>query len=401
MTNSIPRRTFLQAAGLAGVALAVPNIITSTALHAADNTPPASERIVTADIRAGLERHDRALYIKTGWIRDPYIVLAPDGYYYLTGTTPNPDDPREAADPYNSGLGTNSVVGYHVRVWRSADLVTWNYLGTPFSLRDGYWARKNPKSFQGDSSQWRLWAPETHFFNGKWHIVHTSPGPVGKGSNLAVTQGNEIKGPYDFPLGDLARGRMDPSLFRDDDGTVYLLWGNTMIAPLTKDLTGFSAKPWRIDPANRVIGHEGATLRKIGGKYVNFGTAWSTDGGRKGSYNLYYCTADKITGPYGPRRFAGRFLGHGTPFQYKAGQWWCTAFFNANVPPLTRLQARGADLGKNAQTINEQGVTIVPLNVTIDASGEVHVRAIDPDYANPGPDEKQKFDLPPIPYASR
>ena len=41
---------------------------------------------------------------------------------------------------------------------------------------------------------------------------------------------------------------------------------------------------------------------KVGGKYVHLGTAWSTDQGRKGSYNLYYCVADTITGPYGPRK---------------------------------------------------------------------------------------------------
>ena len=56
-------------------------------------------------IRAGLKCHDRALYIKAGWIRDPYITLGPDDYYYLTGTQPNPNDPREAEDPYNIGLG--------------------------------------------------------------------------------------------------------------------------------------------------------------------------------------------------------------------------------------------------------------------------------------------------------
>ena len=26
-------------------------------------------------IAAGLESHDHALYIKTGWMRDPYIIL--------------------------------------------------------------------------------------------------------------------------------------------------------------------------------------------------------------------------------------------------------------------------------------------------------------------------------------
>jgi hypothetical protein len=71
-----------------------------------------------ATIRAGLKSHDRALFIKAGWIRDPYITLGPDDYYYLTGTQPNTNDPREAEDPYNLGLGENSIVGGEVRVYR-------------------------------------------------------------------------------------------------------------------------------------------------------------------------------------------------------------------------------------------------------------------------------------------
>jgi hypothetical protein len=193
----------------------------------------------------------------------------------------------------------------------------------------------------------------------------------------------------------------DPSIFTDDDGSRYVLWQNTMIAPVNQELSDYTAKPVRIDPSGtrpgpdgeliRRIGHEGATMIKIGGKYVHLGTAWSTDKGRKGSYNLYYCVADKITGPYGPRKFAGRFLGHGTPFKDKEGKWWCTAFFNANIPPESREGIQSRDLGDNARTINEQGVTIVPLDVRVLADGEIYIRAIDPDYAVPGPDEAQKF----------
>ena len=355
------------------------------------------------EIAEGLKSHDRALHIKDGWIRDPYVFLAPDGYYYLTGTTPNPRDPREAAEPHNTGLGRGSIVGYHMQLWRSKDLITWESLGSPFSLLDGYWAKKMPKAFQGkDRSAWHLWAPEVHLLNGRWHIVHTTPAPVRGGSNLAVTKGDRIEGPYTFPLGELSKGRHDPSLFQDASGTVYLLWGNTMIAPLNKEMTGFTAEPVRIDPGGsrpgpdgkplRRIGHEGATLRKIGSTYVHFGTAWSTDQGRKGTYNLYYCTADKITGPYGPRKFAGRFLGHGTPFQDKQGRWWCTAFYNANVPPLTREQIKTKPMGDNAYTINPQGVTIVPLDVRILGDGDVYIRAKDPDHGKPGAEEVQKFE---------
>jgi hypothetical protein len=170
---------------------------------------------------------------------------------------------------------------------------------------------------------------------------------------------------------------------------------------LNNDFTAFTAEPVRIDPAGSrvnsegrnisVIGHEGATMIKVGQKYVHLGTAWSTDMGRKGSYNLYYCTADKITGPYGPRQFAGRFLGHGTPFQTRDGQWWCTAFFNGNVPPLPREGIERRDLSADAQTINQRGTTIVPLEVKAQPSGDAYIRALDPAYATPGPDEVQKF----------
>ena len=191
----------------------------------------------------------------------------------------------------------------------------------------------------------------------------------------------------------------DPSLFKDGD-TWYMLWENTMIAPLAKDFSGFTAEPVRIDPAGSRpgpqgkpisrIGHEGATMMKVGDKFVHLGTAWSTDKGRKGSYNLYYCSSDKITGPYGPRKFAGRFLGHGTPFQTLDGKWWCTAFFNANQLPLSREGIEKRGLSGDAQTINQRGVTIVPLEVGM-KDGDVSIRAIDPDYATPGPDEAQKF----------
>jgi len=346
-------------------------------------------------IRAGLKSHDRALYIKAGWIRDPYITIGPDDYYYLTGTQPREGDPREAQNPYNIGLGDASVVGDQVRAYRSKDLIEWESLGPIFSVDD------TEKARQGKKIPKRLmWAPEVHWMpelgeDGRWALVHCPK----KHSSLVLSEGKELKGPWTHSIRKGMGERHDPSLFTDDDGTVYMLWLNTMIAPLNKDLTRYTADPVRIDPAGSRpgpdgtpishIGHEGATMIKVGGKYVHLGTAWSTDSGRKGSYNLYYCVADKITGPYGPRKFAGRFLGHGTPFQTKDGKWWFTAFFNGNAPPEPREGIETRDIGDNARTINEQGVTIVPLDVRMLDSGEVYIRAKDPAYANPGPDEAQ------------
>ena len=344
-------------------------------------------------ISDGLRAHDRALHIKDGWIRDPYVVLAPDGSYYLTGTTQLPDDPRERADRFNTGLGPRSAVGWKMRLWRSEDLVKWESLGIPFTLKDGIWFEERPEQFKKTTeSTWRLWAPEVHFLGDRWALVHTSPSPV-RGANFALSRGTKIGAPWEHPMGNKIGRRHDPSLFQDDDGTWWMVWGATRIAPLTSDFSDFAADPVTIGPSGEFpkMGHEGCLLRKIGGKYILFGTGWSTGQMRRGTYNLYYTVADEITGPYGKRKFAGRFLGHGTPFQDKRGRWWCTAFFNANVPPLTREDARGKDLGETAQTINPQGVTIVPLDVRMLDDGTVRIRAKDPDYAVPGPDEAQQF----------
>ncbi|MEL6695926.1 MAG: hypothetical protein AAFP89_06775 [Bacteroidota bacterium] len=62
-------------------------------------------------IETGLKSHDRALFIHNDWIRDPYIILRPDDYCYLTGTTTNPGDTAILSDPYNKGLFKGSLIG--------------------------------------------------------------------------------------------------------------------------------------------------------------------------------------------------------------------------------------------------------------------------------------------------
>lgn len=366
----------------------------------AQSLPPGVQPAMSrAEIEAGLKSRDRALYIKQGWIRDPYITRGPDDFFYLTGTTPNEGDPRETSDPYNVGLWETSIVGNTVRIWRSRDLVEWESLGTPFTLpRDSYRAQTNTQPVDGGRY---VWAPELHWLGDRWALIHCPE----RNANLAFSSGRDVAGPWTHPMGPaLGENKHDPSLFKDGE-TWWMLWSNTMLAPIKPDFSGLARPGVRIDPAGtrpnpdgadkppiRRIGHEGATMIKVGDRYVHLGTAWSTDLGRKGSYNLYYCTSTSITGPYGPRRFAGRFLGHGTPFQTRDGQWWCTAFFNGNVPPLPRDGIETRDLSADAQTINQRGTTIVPLEVRVLPDGDVRIRALDPAYATPGPDEVQKFE---------
>jgi len=326
----------------------------------------------TATTLKQIQAHDRAVYIQDHWMRDPYITLAPDGWYYLTGTT-----------------GVNQDGKWDdIMAWRSQDLANWEPLPNPWSLADSKWIQPPEAGNTDPDKRLKLWAPEAHFINGRWVIVHTTSGRL---SNLLLG-GAELKPPFTETMGKDFGHRHDPSLFVDQ-GTTWLIYACARIVPLKPDFSGFSGPEVNLSPSNRKLGHEGCTILKIGPKYVLFGTAWSTDTMRHGTYNLYYCTADQITGPYGPRKFAGRFLGHGTPFQDKAGRWWCTAFYNANKPPVKDDQA-GAELADTAYTLNQQGTTIVPLDVKI-VDDDVVVRPLDPRYASPGPEEVQKFESSP------
>ncbi|MCB1092022.1 MAG: sulfatase-like hydrolase/transferase, partial [Verrucomicrobiae bacterium] len=315
--------------------------IVNTRIEAGAKAPDVPKTQPRAEIEAGLKTHDRVLFIHNAWIRDPYIVRRPgDDWFYLTGTTPNRNDPREQGDPYNSGLGEESLVGWQANVWRSRDLIDWEALPDSYSLKDGIWFAENRAAFEATNpDQWRLWAPELHWIDGlrRWALVHTSPSPV-KGANLSLSAGAEVGGPWANPLGSAIGRRHDPSLFCDDDGTWWMIWGATSIAPLKPDFSDFAGDPVDIGPSGDAakMGHEGCLILKMHDKYVLFGTGWSTGQMRRGSYNLYYATADAISGPYCERKFAGRFLGHGTPFQDREGRWWCTAFYNANVPPESR-----------------------------------------------------------------
>lgn len=328
-----------------------------------------------SDLLTKVAQHNQAIHIMDDWMRDPYITLGPDGMYYLTATQQN-----------------NGTKNLGVPVWKSSDLVNWQSLGFPYSLKDAsnyldVEQKQQEKNKNNPNAKGlRLWAPELHFIDGKWVIVHTSSAGLG---NLAITENDQLSGPFQ-DMGARFNRHHDPTIFIDDDSSRYLVAKCTELIKLKDDLSGFDGEPILIGPSNRKMGHEGAFILKIEGKYVLFGTAWSTDQMRHGTYNLYYCTSDKLEGPYGPRKFAGRFLGHGTIFKDKLGRWWCTAFYNANQPPLNGKKAKEMDLSDTAYTINKQGLTLVPMEINM-KDGEVVIYPKDNNYRYPGKEEAQQF----------
>ena len=319
-----------------------------------------------------VKNHNKAVLVLREQMRDPFIQLAPDGYYYLSCTRGLVNFPDQLP-------ATQS--------WRRKNLVDWEDLGVIWEAKNGVFGQELIAAAEKRDITPAIWAPEIHFVNGRWVIVHTTNMRM---ANLMLTKGSELKGPYEEPMALDFGFHRDPALFIDDDETPWLITNCTEIRKLKKDFSGFDGFHKLLNPQDRYLGHEGAYIVKFENKYVLFGTAWSTDNMRRGTYNLYYCTADSVTGPYGPRKFAGRFLGHGTPFQDKEGRWWCTAFTNADNPPLEPEDAKNKDLSGSAYTINRQGLTLVPIEIKM-VNGDVEVTAKDENHRYPGEEELQKF----------
>lgn len=315
------------------------------------------------------------------WMRDPYIFIGPDQNYYLTYTNGKMEMP----------------------IWKSTNLKDWQKISEAYSMSQLTFAndiqevrnnmnKSNKVYYDGKlidrlnnkDEKMKLWAPEIYFINNKWYAVHTTNCRIS-----VILSSDDVKfQKYELPFDDKFGLHHDPSIFIDDDGSKWLIDKCAEIRKFNNEMNDFEGETIKLNPANRKMGHEGCQIIKFGNKYVWFGTAWSKDELRKGTYNLYYATAENIEGPYSDRKFAGRCLGHGTVFKDKKGQWWCTAFLNGDYKSPTEVN-KGVD-PSIATTMNKQGLTLVPLSIEM-IDGDVSVKALDPEYANPGKEENQKF----------
>lgn len=266
-------------------------------------------------------------------IRDTFIYNAPDGFYYLTGTTRRP-----------GGNHWNNTGG--VQVWRSPDLERFESLGTVFDYEE------RPESWQNQVSRnHNCWAPEIIFYeNTFWITYSTAPG-----CGLLKSAGGKIEGPY-LDMGRVVNKGIDSGFFLEDE-RLYLIWQNGRIAPVSRDGRTMTEEPVLLLPEDgQEVGYEGAGLIKVRGpsadRYVLYAAEWNGDYRIDGSYDMMYATAPRLAGPYGPRRLLVPHGGHGCLFYDKQGRLRYTLFGNDRSAPFRRgagtgfvkIEERGGDL---------------------------------------------------------
>lgn len=212
-------------------------------------------------------------------------------------------------------------------IMRSTDLVNWTIARYAYDTLASVDELNltNGRNAYGRGS----WASSLRYHNGLFYVT-----------TFAQTTGKT----YIFSTDNIEKGRWkkvsfspsfhDHSLFFDDDGRVYLVYGNgrLRIRELNDDASGL--KQGGLDHvlidnasapagANIGLGAEGSQLYKINGRYYLFNIAWPKGGMR----TVIVHRADKITGPWEGRvALADRGIAQGGLVNTPEGKWYAYLF---------------------------------------------------------------------------
>ncbi|MDO6430329.1 family 43 glycosylhydrolase [Flavitalea sp. BT771] len=229
-----------------------------------------------------------------------------------------------------------------VPIMRSKDLVNWDIVGYAYDRLDDVdeLDLNNGKSAYGRGS----WASSLRYHDGRFY-VSTFSGTTGK-TYIYTTQDIE-KGPWKAVS--FKPSLHDNSLFFDEDGKAYMLYGSgkIMLAELNDDLSGIregTTPQMIIEDASSVAGPiglraEGSQLFRIDGKYYLFNITWP----RGGMRTVTIHRADRLTGPYvGRVALQDKGVAQGGLINTPNGEWYAYLFrdFGAvgRVPYMVPVQ---------------------------------------------------------------
>jgi len=268
-------------------------------------------------------------------LRDASVLRAPQGVYYLTGTTPG--DYPGSPDDWQNNRG--------VRVWKSDDLREWEDLGLVWDLttdpetgHDARWQTELypwPGAPDGVRARGMI-APRLAHDGERFWITYSMNG-YGAG---AMPGSGQVDGTYlntkvMHEISAAPTDKSDASLFTDTDGTVYLVWGGGNLAK-TRNHTELQAMakkgdnevgvedpihylPARIEgwPNLQDMPQHGApygvsVFHHQGRYYFTFTATTKRDGGIH--EDSFICTADHLLGPYSPPRLLALDSGRVTLF---------------------------------------------------------------------------------------
>jgi beta-xylosidase len=229
-----------------------------------------------------------------------------------------------------------------VPIMKSKDLVNWQLVNYAYNVLDSVDALtlSNGKSTYGKGT----WASCLRYHD---HTFYVSTFAQTTGKTYIYTTRDIEKGPWKEIS--FRPAYHDHSIFFDDDGHVYMIYGagNLRMAELKDDLSGIKEGTDHVLiknaslPAGANVGlpAEGSQLFKVKGKYYLFNITWP----RGGMRTVVIHRADKITGPYeGKMGLQDLGVAQGGMIDMPDGTWYSYLFRDfgsvGRIPYLVPIQ---------------------------------------------------------------
>ncbi|MFW5656574.1 MAG: family 43 glycosylhydrolase [Mariniphaga sp.] len=308
------------------------------------------------------------------YFADPSAKVWDDGHLYLYGSL------DESCDYYCS---------YRHHVMETSDLKSWIIHEDKFASRG-----------EGDEVPYNdelLYAPDCGFHNGRYYLYFCQPDPV---NAEGVAFSDNPEGPFKNgqPINLGGHNQIDPSVFIDDDGQAYYMWGQFTLkmAKMKPNMTALDLSTLKdnVLTEEEHFFHEGAYMIKRNGIYY---LVFADISREDKPTCIGYATSQSPMGPYEYQGVIvdnngcnpGNWNNHGSIIEYQ-DQWYvfyhrsthgCKMMRKACVEPITfnpdgsipevRMTSQGAGAPLDAfQKIEAEWACQLMGNVRVQAFSE-------------------------------
>ena len=244
---------------------------------------------------------------------------------------------------------------YHV--YSTDDLTHWTDHGNIVDQKDVPW---------GNPTAYSMWAPDCVEKDGKYYFYYpNAPGRGrGFGFGIGVAVSDTPYGPFTIRENTVqGTGGIDPCAFKDNDGTIYLIWSGMGLrgGKLAANMNEIEGESVRLDETFPKGQTEGPFMFRRGDKYYLTYPWVRLDGGTE---TLAYAMSDHPLGPY---EFKGVFMeespvgcwtNHHSFVEFK-GEWYLFYHHNDFSPDFDKNRSVRID----KVSFREDG-TIVPVKPT-------------------------------------
>lgn len=328
---------------------------------------------------------------QTWYTADPSPMVVGDTLYLFTS---HDEDTLEGQSPEDTKKKNYFYTMKNWKCFSTKDMVNWTDHGCIFGQATFKWGHTSSfrawacQCVQGKDGKFYLYVPILRKALARGSYQDENPdfdeskGSPGYGIGVAVA--DKPEGPYKDALGyPLIEGDwydIDPTVYVDDDGTVYLFYGQTLkYAILGEDMISVVKKPTEFKVPNYV---EGPWFTKHDGMYYFM---WAANGGNtssnhKGGENLQYAYCSEPLGDYIPGGIlqettrGNSFTNHPGVCDFKGHSY---LFYHTNELPAGQSYHRSVCCTEfiyngDGTISNLDGANVVEMSETVDPIAELN-----------------------------